>query len=251
MRAVLSAALILSVAPSLSAQDQAAEEPLWHGILDLAVTSASGNEQLTVVTSDVRLSRTITNVVEIIASGRNRYGESGDAVVARNVKGALRFNFRPQGSWAPSLFADAEHDPIKRLDLRLNAGGGAQYTFARSDAREAILSGAVLYSYENLSPPEGSTMEGTVEERARWKWEFGGRQRISEGMELTQATQYQPVWDRASDYLLETETALRIRVTENLALTVSHLYQRNSTPPEGVVADDQVVKLGVSFAMNW
>ncbi len=246
---VLSAAAVIALAPPATGQEPDTVD-LWGSALDLAVTSASGNENITLITSDVKVTRLVPNIVEIVATGRNRYGESGDSVVARNIKGSLRFNFRPQGSWAPSLFADAEHDRFKRLDLRLNAGGGGQYTFARTEGRELAVSGAVLYSYENLAPPTGSTV-GTTEENARWKWQFEGRQRLTQSMELTQGTEYQPVWDRGSDYLLEAETTLRVRVTANLALSLSHVYQRDSTPPAEVRADDQVIRMGVSFTMNW
>lgn len=248
---LVGAIVAVTLATPANAQEQdTADVDLWGSTLDLAVTSASGNENLTVITSDLNLTRLVPDIVEIVAAGRNRYGESGDSVVARNFKGSLRFNFRPQGHWAPSLFADAEHDPFKRLDLRLNAGGGAQYTITRSETRQAAISGAVLYSYENLAPPAGSTVE-TSEENARWKWQFEGRQQLTEGMEVTQNTEYQPVWDRANDYLLEAETTLRVRLTSNLALTLSHVYQRNSTPPSGVRADDQLIRMGVSFSMDW
>lgn len=230
--------------------DSAEGPRLWDLALDVAATSASGNEDLTVVVSDLKVTRLVPNIVELVFAGRNRYGESGNEVVARSVRGSARFNFRPQGSWAPSLFVTAENDRFKRLDLRLNAGGGALYTFVNVDTHEYSLSGSALYSYENLAPPEGSTEE-TVEEHARLQWQFNGRQRLTENLEATQVTRWEPVWDHARDYLLETETGLRVRVTRNLALSLSHVYQRDSTPPAEVTPDDQIVKLGLNFTLGW
>lgn len=225
-------------------------EPLWDLALDVAATSASGNEELTVVASDAKVTRLVPDIVELVFTGRNRYGESRGQVVARSLRGSARFNFRPQGHWAPSLFVTGEQDTFKRLDLRLSAGGGALYTFVNEERMQYALAGSALYSYEDLLPPEGSTEE-TIQEHARWQFQFNGRQRLTEDLELTQTTQWEPVWDRASDYLLEAETGFRVRVTQNLALSISHVFQRDSTPPAEVKADDQVVKMGLNFTLGW
>ncbi|HKJ92923.1 MAG TPA: DUF481 domain-containing protein [Longimicrobiales bacterium] len=223
---------------------------LWRLELDMAMNSSSGNNQLTVVTSDAKISRTIPTVVAVTFDGRAEYGRSGGEQVARDLKASLQFDFRPAGHWTPALFVTGEQDPFKRLNVRLNAGVGGTYVLSREGPTQMSVSAAALYNYEELLPAPDSTRIST-QQNARWKCLLQGTQRLTDDMQVSEKTSYEPVWDYAGNYLLETNTALRMRVTENLALSITHVFQRDSTPPSDVLADDQSVKMGVNFTTNW
>lgn len=218
----------------------------WKTELDLGFTSASGNQQLLVLTSGARLTYLQTEQFEFELRGDMRYGRSEGEEVARNLKGGIQIDLQSTGAWSPFAFATAEQDPFQRLTLRLNSGGGAEYTFTESADSEVSLSLATLYSYENIEG-EAELPARPSRNSARWSLRFQGRRDLNSAMELDQTTFYQPIWDQPGDYLFHAETSLDVKMTESVALRLSHTYDRNSTPPQGVGKDDTLVRAGLSI----
>jgi hypothetical protein len=228
-----------------------AQEPAerWSADLGLSVNGSGGNESLTVITTDMGLTHLETERYELGFRGRARYGRSEGTEVARNVRGSLTADFGPGKRWAPFLFATAEHDRFRRLDLRLNSGAGVKRTLWRDGWDEVSLSGAVLYSYEDVSVVEAV---GTgVSHTARWSWRGRARRQVREGTRLEQVVFFQPAWDRVGDYLLEAQTSGRVALSQSLSLTTSFLFQRDSTPPPEVLPDDWSLTIGLSIATTW
>jgi hypothetical protein len=230
---------------------EAAQEPVerWSAELGLALNSSGGNERLTVLTTDVGLTHLETAAYELSFRGRVRYGRSEGTEVARNVRGTLNADFRPGQAWSPFVFGTAEHDPLRRLDLRLSSGVGLKRTFWRDGWSDVSLSGAVLYEFENLAVPEA--VEPATTHLARWSWRGRARHQLREGTRMEQLVFYQPVWDSLADYLIESRTSARVAVSERLALTTTLLYQRDSTPPPEVAPDDWSITIGLSLATTW
>jgi hypothetical protein len=179
---------------------------------------------------------------------QSRYGESDESVVARNHFGSLAFDLRPSARWSPFLYADAEHDRFKRLDARVSGGAGAKYTAYRSERHqaEASLSGAVLLSHENITAtaadpfPDSRTV-------VRWSMRGRGSRDLAGGARVQHTTFYQPMVDRMADYLLRSETSVRVSLTDRLALAVGYQLNRTSLPPEGVEPDDRILRTGIIF----
>lgn len=237
-----------------SAQEEPAEEPpeevdRWSGEIGLSVNGSGGNEELTVITNEVRLTHLQTEWYELDFRGRLRYGRSEGTEVARSVRGAINAELRPADPWSPFLFATAEHDRFRRLDVRLNSGAGAKRTFWRDGWNDVSLSGAVLYSHERLEVPD--TVGTGITNTARWSWRGRARRQIQEGTRVEQVVFYQPEWDRLDDYLLEAQTSARVALSQSLALISSFLYQRNSTPAPEVAPDDWSVTVGLSLSTTW
>lgn len=234
------------VARGLGAQ---APEDRWSGEVGLSVNGSGGNESLTVITSEVGLSHLQTDRYELSFRGRARYGRSEGVEVARNLRGSLIADFRPAERWSPFVFASAEHDRFRRLDLRLNSGAGVKHTFWREEWSEVSLSGALLYSFEDVALPD--TVGSGVTHTARWSWRARGRRQVRQGTRLEQVVFFQPAWDRIGDYLLEARTSGRVALSQSLALTTGFLYQRDSTPAPDVVPDDWSITIGLSVATTW
>jgi hypothetical protein len=238
-------------APEPAAQEPAVQEPAerWGAEVGMSLNSSAGNERLTVLTSELGLTHLETTAYELSFRGRLRYGRSEGTEVARNVRVTLNADFWPGERWSPFVFGTGEHDPFRRLDVRLNSGAGIKRTFWRDGWSEVSLSGAVLYEYESLMVPDTVDSAGT--HAARWSWRGRGRHHVREGIRLEQVVFYQPAWDRPADYQLESHTRARVAVTERLSITASLLYQRDSTPPPDVVADDWAIAIGLSLATAW
>lgn len=245
--------LILAAVP-LAAQDtdeqDDGEEPdRWAGEVGFSLNTSGGNERLTVLTSSVGLSHLETSAYQASIGGRLRYGRSEGEEVARNIRGNTTIDLWPESRFTPFLFATAENDPFKKLRARLNGGSGVKRTFWRDGWSEASLSGAVLYSYENIRVDEPVGVD--IKHNARWSWRARGRKQLGDGRRFEHVTFYQPVWDQLGDYLIESQTSARWSLTSDLAFTTTLLYERNSTPPEGVGPDDWSLAVGLSAATRW
>ncbi len=246
--ALLLAAILLSAGtPAVAQAPDTASPDRWKFAADLALTSASGNENITVLTSSLNVVHLLESAYELELTARYRYGESRAAVVARNVKGNLKFDFRPEATVSPFLFGAAERDPFRRIDVRLDAGAGAKYTFARWPDGKASVSLAALYSYEDRAVAGVQPPVAAVERDARWSLRVRGAKQLSSGFTLEHTTFYQPVWDAGGDYLLNSETTARMVLRQWIAVTFAYTFERDSTPLPGVAADDRLVKAGVSL----
>jgi hypothetical protein len=238
--------------PGAAEAAEAEEDPepeRWSAEVGLSLNGSGGNERLTVITTDVALTHLETTDFELGFRGRARYGRSEGVEVARSVRGSLTGDFGPLRRWSPFVFAAAEHDRFRRVDLRLNSGAGLKRTFWRRGWSEVSLSGAMLYWYETLALPD--VPGGAVTHTARWSWRGRARRQVAEGTRVEQVVLFQPGWDRIEDYLLEAQATARVAVSQSLAVTSSFLYQRDSTPAPDVSPDDWSISIGLSVATGW
>ncbi|MBW3552823.1 MAG: DUF481 domain-containing protein [Gemmatimonadetes bacterium] len=237
--------LLLLAAPA-AAQDPPSER--WAFELGLALNSAGGNQDLTAFTSTLELTHLQKESFELGFNGGVRYGRSGGEDVAQNMRATLNFDFRPEARWTPFLFASGEKDPFRKLDLRFNGGAGAKRTFWRDGWSEVSLSGAALYSHENL---ELAVPGDEITRTARWSWRARGRHELSDRSRFEQVFFYQPEWRHAGDYLLESFSSIRLGITRSLALNLTFLYERDSTPAPDVDPDDWSLATGVNLTTRW
>lgn len=237
--------------PSLAAQEADREPDRYQTVLDLAFASASGNQSVTLLTSDLSFTHLQPERYRLETGFAARFGRSEGEKVTENYKGQVDFALTPEQALSPFLFGEAERDPFKRLDVRSNTGAGARYRFWRSDEGEASFSAALLYSYENFAPDPEVADAPFVEsaQNARWSWRLKGERALTEGVTLEHVTFYQPIWDTLDDYLLSAHTTTRVRITSAVALTVSYLYERDSTPPQDVGRDDRLFTVGVGIEL--
>ena len=252
MRATAAGLLILALATftaPTTAQEAEEDPDTWSAEAGLTLQASGGNESLTVFTTTLGLSHLRTDVAEFSADGRFRYGESEGEKVAENLRGNVTMDLWPQATWSPFLFATAEQDPIKRLDARVNGGAGAKRTFFQDGWSEASVSGAILYSYENLEVAD--SLGDGITQTARWSWRVRARKELGEGSRIEQVVFFLPAWDRLADYQLESVTKLRVAINKTLSFTTDILYQRDNTPAPDVGPDDYSISVGLSMATQW
>ncbi|HSH45172.1 MAG TPA: DUF481 domain-containing protein [Longimicrobiales bacterium] len=222
----------------------------WGFETNLSLTSTSGNDQITVFVSSGKITHLQTSAFKLEVGGRIRYGRSGGEDVAQNMQTTLTVEIGPKAPWSPFVFGSAEKDPFKRLDLRTSGGAGVRYQLVRRDAAEFMLSGAALHSYENLRLEQVDPLvpPDDVTHNARWRWVAKGKATmLDQAVEASHETYYEPVWDHGDDYLMEVENTVRFRFSDHLAFRVAHVFQRDSSPPEDVDQNDQMLTVGVSY----
>ncbi len=216
----------------------------WKMGLDLLFTGTSGNESLVVFSTGARVTHLVKKDFELEGAVQARYGRSRGVEVARSLKGSLKFDLHPEARWSPFVFLQAERDPFRKLDMRAGGGAGAKFTALKSKTAEVSLSGSALFTYEQLQSTPGSGME-SLRHNARASWRSLLRKELPSGFRFEQTTFYQPLANNSADYLLDAKTSARARVTRFVAVTLTHNYQRDSTPPPEVRPDDHRVEMGL------
>ena len=225
-------------APHAQAQEP---EDRWAAAVDLGFASSSGNSSLLSLTSGFRVRHLQTRSFKLEWSATFRYGESQGTVVARNLQSKLDFDVGPTASVAPFLFASAEHDPFRKLDLRAKTGSGVKYTFYRAPPGEASVRVAAQYSHENLaSVPDPRTDGG-------WSMEFKGARTLGNALRVENASTWDPVFDDFGNYTLDVRSKVSSRISRRLALTLTHAYNYDSTPAPNVGRTDQRFQAGLTI----
>jgi hypothetical protein len=232
------AAALLGLAasgPPLRAQD--APSPAWRTQLELGFNGARGNSSFAVLRTGFMVTHLRTDAAEVEAAGLFRYGESEGETIASDWKASIKVDLTPTGAWSPFVFATAAGDEVRRIDLRSEGGAGAKYTFWNDEGGEASLSLASLYSYEDYEQePELASLP--AEHSARWSLRARGRKRFGEGSEFQHTTFYQPVWNRAGDFVATAATTVSTSLLGDLTLAVEHEYVHDATPPPDIERDD-------------
>jgi hypothetical protein len=225
---------------SLSAQVEP-PAPAWRTQLELGINGSRGNSSFAVLRTGFAVTYLRTDAAEVELAGLFNYGKSEDELIARNWRSSAKVDLSPEGRWSPFLFATAAGDALRRLDLRSEGGAGVKHTFWRSDAGNASLSVASLYSYVDFEQ-EAGLPPLSPEHSARWS--VRGRLERRLGSSLVKTTTYsQPLWDRGGDFLLDAVTTLTTEILGDLTLSVEHAYLHDASPPAGVLRDDQTLSV--------
>lgn len=245
----LLALLFLTTGAIAQDGDDEKRRDTWSAIVDLAFSGASGNDQTTLLTTGFKIAHLRTEAFELEFTGNVRYGRSEGREVARNLKSGLKMDIMPKDRWSPFISITGERDPFRKLDLRSNSGAGVKFSFWKASNGSAAISGAILHSYDNYTSGDGAHLDSR--HSARWSWRFTGRRRLGESIWVDNVTFYQPVWDHSSEYLVAIDTSVRVPMNKHIALMLSHSYERDSMPPEGVHKDDHVLKAGLTIETRW
>lgn len=220
---------------------QQEKEDRWAAALDLGFASSSGNSDLTSLTTGVRVRHLQTRHFKLAWSAMFRYGESRGEVVARNLQSKLDFDVGPGAVVAPFVFASAEHDPFRKLDVRTKTGSGVKYTFYNEDRGEASVRVAAQYSRESFTTQQETRTDGG------WSMEFKGNRQLAESLRVENTTTFDPVFDDFDDYNLEARSKISSKISERLALTITHTYSYDSTPAVDVRHADQRFQAGLTI----
>lgn len=212
--------------------------PSWNVQLELGFNGAMGNSSFTILRTGARVKHLKTDKAEVELSTLLRYGTNDEKVIANDQRVSLKVDLWPQDTWSPFVFVDGSRDVIRKLDFRSNGGAGVKYAFWNGESGDASLSTALIWDYQNfILDPDSDHAE--TESTARWSIRAKGEKTLSETTTVEHTTFYQPVWDRASDYMVTMTTSVSTKVLRDVSLSLEHEFLHDSVPPPGVGPDDQ------------
>jgi len=212
---------------------------LWSSNLEFGYTGANGNTSFSILSAAASLSRVQQERFELELSGRFRWGKNDDEVIANDVQATTKFDWQPQATISPFLFATGSRDVIRNLDGRLLAGGGAKWTFwLPSPETKMSASLAAVVDHENYRLEAGSPGPETITV-ARWSGRVKFDHSFGSGAAFQHITFWQPQMSGFSDYLVDISNSLSTRLLSNLSLVINHSFIHDEVPPPGAEKDDQ------------
>jgi hypothetical protein len=220
----------------------------WTGRGALSVTDVSGNKTLSLLTTRLEVSRSGGRTAGLMLNLGARYGRSGGEVAVQDYSGGLEARFLPAGRISPFVATSAVRDDVKRTLVRLAASSGADLNVVRDSVRRVALGLALLQDYElTRGDPAVPASPNVSSSRTRLSVRLGGTLPVRAGVALEHRTQFEPVADALDDYLLTTETAVRVLLTRRLAFQTTYQFNRDTTPPDGVLfRNDRTLTVGLT-----
>jgi hypothetical protein len=186
-----------------------------------------GNTRQTAFTSRFSLG-TLTAAREFSADAIFTYGESATEagtveVSKRSWRAGVDLDPDPQARVSPFLSARSEGSFEKRIDLRWNLGAGGKVRLIDPRPRSASrLELSIALLAERTFPSERATFETDDDLGARWSGMLRARHDISQGRVIMQTeTNYQPGFDRFSDYTINSTSSLAFALTEVVSIKLT------------------------------
>jgi hypothetical protein len=245
--AVMAGMLALS-GSRIAAQDNIPRPDRWAVGAELGLNAARGSSSYTMLTTGVRFTHVNKKQFELDWANAVTYGESNEKVIARRMMTTLKADVHPLATWSPFVFASAESDRIRRVDLATNEGAGVKWTFFRNVPGSVSVSLAGIHNYKSIVPAPTSTTPATESPRistARLSLRPKIIQRHPSGVSFEQTTFWQPVVNGPEDYTVESSSRISYATSKNGTVFFQHTYRMESRPPIGVKRDDQLMVAGI------
>lgn len=217
----------------------------WELKGELSFTDIAGNRSLSLLSTGLGAKRVEDDRYELALSGTARHGRSEGDIAVSTYQGELNLRFLPAEPVSPFLRTTAVHDAVRNLDVRLAMALGAEVNMLREGPSRLALGVAVLQDYESRDLPDDSTEEPTLSS-TRLNLQFRGSTPLTPGVSVEHSSQIQPVASDLGDYLLTSQTSLKVALTRTLAFQTTYSFNRDATPSPGVeFRNDRTITTGL------
>jgi hypothetical protein len=236
-----------AVAPAPAAAVRRPRSP-WRFVTSFAIQDISGNKQLRVLQSSVRIERQTPDRLVLAFRLEGGYGKSGGGgELERRLSSSLRFDWTPRARVSPFLGVDWDYNRVLRINTRLNGGAGANVNLSYRDSSRVTVALGIVEEYLNTAARDASP--GAISNDTRFLIRLSLARTMPTGIQMEVNAKYQPVVDRLSDYLFKADGTLRVALTTRLRWETTYRWWRDSTPAQSVLKDDRALITGL--AIQW
>lgn len=212
----------------------------WSGSIVGAYSKTTGNTENTVATIMADTKRRTKN--DRLGLGLLwRYKEDEEGITERNVTFDAKYDY----FFNEKLFGYGnlrlENDKFKDLRLRTSAGAGLGYQFVETDRVKFSSEGGLSYVNEDFYVAEDDDF---VAGRLAYNLDAWI---IEEWLRFVQNVSWLVNLDDTGDWLLYTDTSLRLKISKNWSASAGLIYNYESDPPPGTEKEDTTYLLGLAY----
>ena len=246
---LLATVLALATAPlppSLPDPVQPRDSIHWKASGEFAFTDVSGNRSLSLLAAKATLNRVGGHILEASTSFGVRYGRSAGETAVDDYAAGAELRFLPQGVVSPFVSITGARDNIRRVRLRMAVAAGADLNVVREKDAKLALGLALLQDYERIDAAADSAAPAATS-LTRLSMRITGTVPLNPSVSLVHRSQLQPVAGDLSDYLFTSETGFRVRLSRVLAIKTTYIFNRDTTPADGVeFRNDRTLTIGLA-----
>lgn len=169
------------------------------------------------------------------------YAEEKEDVTARNLYGALKYDYFFTKKFYGYLGLEMLRDRFKDLDLRTTVGPGVGYQFWEDDVKFLFLEAGLTYVNENRR-------EAKDEDWVSGRLAANFRYTFSKYLTFTDFLQVYPNLEDGGEFTLRNEAAILSPLGAGWALKLANIWEYDSDPPRGVSKNDLLWILGLQYS---
>lgn len=154
----------------------------------------------------------------------------------------LRHRYHLNEAWALEGFGQTQQDEFANLKVRALLGAGVRWSQKR-DIWHFYLGVGSFYEYEKLRKSASNAKLHFWRASTYMTTDY----LLSEQVKLHETVYFQPVWSDMADFRVLNDTALKVSLTEHLALSLTLEVTYDSRPPVGTVKGNVSYKTGVEY----
>lgn len=228
-----------------TAQTVQADAVHWKTTGEFSFTDVAGNRSLSLLTARAGFGRTGGGELDLTGTVGVRYGRSGGDVAVEDFATGGELRFLPKGTISPFVNASGTRDDIRRIAVRLAVAAGADLNLVRERDRTVSVGFALLQDYEAHQGTDTTAASPAVS-LTRFNFRVTGKLPLRPGVSIVHRSTMEPVADDLGDYLLTSETGLRVQVAGSAAIQTTYRFNRDTSPPEGVqFRNDRTLTVGI------
>ena len=171
------------------------------------------------------------------------YAEDDGDLTSRNTSGhlGLKHWFSPQ--WFGTLNVDGFKDNFRNLNLRLSIGPALGYQIWNDSKKKFNFQVGLSYFSEDLKTGDDKQY-GTARVGSNYQYHFTGN------MNLTNNLVVFPNLNSLGDFILRDEVAFIHKVNKHWSFKLTHIFNYNNEPAEGIKSEDFYTIFGLQYNFN-
>jgi putative salt-induced outer membrane protein YdiY len=212
----------------------------WTGSIVGAYSKSTGNTENTVAALKADTRRR-TAKDRITVGFLWNYKEDEDGLTERNVMFETKYDY----FFNEKLFGYGnlrlENDKFKDLRVRTGAGAGLGYQFVETKRVDFSVEGGLSYVNEDFYDAEDDDFVAGRLASNLDAWI------IEEWLRFLQSTAWLVNLEDTGDWLLYTDTSLRLKITKDWSANAGLIYNYESEPPPDTEKEDTTYLLGLAY----
>lgn len=239
------ALLVTPAPPDTAPIVPSADAAHWKTTGEFSFTDVSGNKSLSLLTARAGFGRRGGSDLDMTATFGVRYGRSGGDVAVEDFATGGELRFSPRGAVSPFVNASGTRDDIRNISVRVAVAAGADLNLVQESDRTIAVGFALLQDYEAHQGTD-STPPSPATSLTRLNFRVTGKLPLRTGVSIVHRSTVEPVAGNLGDYLLTSETGLRVQVAGSAAIQTTWRFNRDTSPPEGVqFRNDRTLTVGI------
>jgi hypothetical protein len=159
----------------------------------------------------------------------------------------LRYSWMPGERFQTFHFVQAQQNETLRLRSRFLVGSGAQWRLFASERGSFAVGTGAMIERERLDAAAVNPGDRTLSETVRMTNLGVFRYRTESGAQILNITYFQPRFDAFGDQRILNDLGVTFPVSDQVRLTMSGEWRRDTRPPANLERDDLVLRMGVSL----